>query len=149
MIIIFEDNVINFNLHVKRHNDVFHLQIILKCHFVFFEFSHDDIVFKDTFFIDPFSQILNHTSNKIFCNHDSHEKSVLFRLDFYDPIYTRWEESFNKRFPCRLLCFVHTKFDLVSFLYFELFSFLMLIHDLFSLVGFKLREWLHWKFSFT
>ena len=86
MIIISEDNVINFNLHVKRHNDVFDFQIIPKCHFVLFEFSHDDIVLKDTFFIDHFSRILNHTSDKILFSHDSYEKYIFFRLDFYDPI---------------------------------------------------------------
>ena len=44
MIIISEDNVINFNLHVKRHNDVFDFKIISKCHLVLFKFSYDDIV---------------------------------------------------------------------------------------------------------
>ena len=146
MIYISQDNVINFNLHVKRHNDVFDFQIIPKCHFAL---SHDDIALKDTFFIDSFSRILNHTSDKCLFSHGSHEKSISFRLDFYDPIYAWWEESFIKRFPCHPLCFVHTKFDLVCFLHFELFPFLMLILDLFSLAGLKLREWLHWKFSFT
>ena len=43
-IITSKDNVINFNLHVKRHNDVFDFQIISKSHFALFEFNHGDIV---------------------------------------------------------------------------------------------------------
>ena len=73
MIIISEDN-----LHVKRHNDVFDFQIIPKCHFVLFEFSHDDIVLKDTFFTKSFSRILNHIPDKLLLRHDSHEKSIFF-----------------------------------------------------------------------
>ena len=149
MIIISEDNVINFNLHVKRHNDVFDLQIIPKCHFVLFEFSHDDIMLKDTIFIDPFSRILNHTSDKSLFSHDSHEKSIFLQLDFYDLIYPWLEESFIKRFPCHISCFVHTKFDLIYFIRFKVFQFPILIPDSFSLAGFKLREWLHWKYTFT
>ena len=149
MIIISEADVINFNLHIKRHNDVFDFQIIPKCHFVLLKFSHDDIVLKDMFFTSPFSRILNHTPDKILLSHDSHEESILPQLDFYDPIYTWWEESFIKRFPCNFSCFVHTKIDLIYFLRFELFQLPILIHDLFSLAGFKLREWLHWKYMFT
>ena len=104
---------------------------------------------KDTFFTESFLRILNHTPDEILLSHDSHEKSIFPQLDFYDPIYTWLEESFIKRFPCHLSCFVHTKFDLISLFQFKVFQFPIFIHDLFSLAGFKLREWLHWKFSFT
>ena len=78
MIIISEANDINFNLHIKRHNDLFDFQIIPKCHFVLFKFSHDDIVSKDTFFAESFSLILNHTPDEILLSHDSHEKPIFF-----------------------------------------------------------------------
>ena len=29
------------------------------------------------------------------------------------------------------------------------FEYQIFIHNLFSLAGFKLREWLHWKYTFT
>ena len=149
MIIISETNVINFNLHIKKHNDVFDFKIIPKCHFVLLKFSRDDIVLKDTFSSGSFSRILNHTPDKLLVSHDFHKKSLDLQLDFYDPIFTWLEESFNKRFPCQLLCFVHTKPDSDFFRRFKALQFPILIHHLSSLAGFKLREWFHWKFSFT
>lgn len=149
MIIISETNVINFNLHIKKYNDVFDFKIIPKCHCILLKSSPDDIVLKNTFSTDSFSRILNHTPDKLLVSHDSHKKSLDLQLDFYDPIFTWLEESFSKRFPCHLLCFVHTKLDLISFLCCKIFQFPILIHHLSSLAGFTLREWLHWKFSFT
>ena len=94
-------------------------KVIQNCHFVHSQFINDDIVLKNSFSIESFSQFFNHIPDKIHFCYDPHEISVFsmnvlqtpchFQHDFYDPIFGWLEDSFIKKLPCHLSFFVHKK----------------------------------------
>ena len=147
------------NLQIEGHNEVIDFKVIPNYHFVPSQFINDDIVLKNSFSTESLSQFCNHIPDKIHFSYDPHEISVFsmnalqtschFQHNFYDPIFDWLEESFVKRFPRNPSFFVHKKIDLICPMFpFEALRFQILIHNLFSFAGFKLHNWLHWKFDY-
>ena len=151
--------ILSFKL--KDKNEVIDFKVIPNCHFVISLFINGDIVLKSSFSTEPLSQFFNHITDKIHFSYDPHEISIFsmnalqtschFQHNFYDPIFYWLEESFIKKFPCHISFFVHkTIVDLIFPMFpFEALRFRILIHNLFSFAGFKLRDWLHRKFDYT
>jgi hypothetical protein len=84
------------------------------------------------------------------------DKNKHLNINHEDEIYTYhfqelWlEETFLNNFSGNFAFFVNKKIHLVFPIFgFSLLQCPLLMHDLFTLAGFKLLLWLHWKHDFT